>query len=482
MDLTKLKARELISGYENRDFTVEEVTKAYIEKIKDHNNKYNTYITFSEEKALSAAKKVDKHYQDREEMGILSGVPISVKDNIAVKDMRMTCASKMLEDFIPHYESTVEKKIRKNCGVILGKVNMDEFAMGASTKTSYFGPSKNPLNPDLVPGGSSGGSAASLAAEECALSVGTDTGGSIRQPASFCGLVGIKPTYGSISRFGVASMANTFDQVGAFGKDVADAHLLLKALEGRSKKDATSVGNKSLKFDLAYDNDDEAISYLKGLNIAIPKMYLDLDLDPRVKEEYEKAIEIFEKNGANINVVEIDALKYVVQTYNILVNGEIAPNMARFDGLRYGHRTDNYSSYEEMFKKSRAEGFGTEVKRRIMIGTHILSLDYAKDYYYKALEVRNLIKTQMDKVFESNNLMLCTTSPILPPRIDKEVSPVEMYKQDLFTIPANMIGGPSMSVPMPKKDGLSVGMELTANRFKDDLMIKAALGFERSMR
>ncbi|WP_138159767.1 Asp-tRNA(Asn)/Glu-tRNA(Gln) amidotransferase subunit GatA [Peptoniphilus catoniae] len=478
MDLTKLKARELISGYENRDFSVEEVTRAYLEKIKEDDKDLNAYITVCEDQAIETAKRVDKKFQDREEMGILRGVPISLKDNIAVKNVRMTCASKMLENFIPYYESTVSEKIKKNDGIILGKVNMDEFAMGASTKTSYFGPSKNPLNKDLIPGGSSGGSAAALAGEECALSVGSDTGGSIRQPASFCGLVGIKPTYGSISRFGVSTMANTFDQVGSFGKDVEDAALLLKALEGRSEKDATSVGNPSLHEPY---NEGDSITYLKGLKIAIPKLYMDMELNERVKSDYNKAIEIFEKNGAEIEIVDMDSLKYVVETYHIITNGEIAPNMERFDGLRYAHRAKEYSNYEEMFSKSRAEGFGEEVKRRIMIGTHILSLEFAKDYYYKALKVRNMIKRDMENVLKNNQLILCPTSPILPYRIEENISPVEMYKADLFTIPANMAGCPSMSIPMPKIDGLSVGIELTANRFKDDEMIKAALGFERSI-
>ncbi len=482
MDLTTLKARELVAGYKNRDFSVEEVVKTYIDKIEEREKDINAYVTVCVEEALKRAKAVDKKFQDREEMGILSGVPISVKDNIAVKDVKMTCSSKMLEDFIVPYDSVISERIKKSHGIILGKTNMDEFAMGASTKTSSFGPSKNPLNTDLVPGGSSGGSAASLAAEECALSVGSDTGGSTRQPASFCGLVGIKPTYGSIPRYGMSTMANTFDQAGSFGKDVEDAHLLLKALVGRSDLDATSVGNDSILKPIDYSDSEGAVEFLKGLRVVIPKLYTDLELDPRVQSQYEKAIDVFEKNGAKIEIVPMDSLKYVIETYHILTNGEIAPNMARFDGLRYGHRTEKYESYEEMFRKSRAEGFGDEVKRRIMIGTHILSLEFAKDYYYKALKVRNKIKIEMEEALGKDGIILCPTSPILPPRIDEEISPVEMYKADLFTIPANMAGCPSMSIPMPAVDGLSVGIELTANRFKDHEMIRAALGFERSVK
>ncbi|MDO5040610.1 MAG: Asp-tRNA(Asn)/Glu-tRNA(Gln) amidotransferase subunit GatA [Peptoniphilus sp.] len=482
MDLTNLKARELIAGYKNRDFSVEEVVKTYIDKIEEKDKDINAYVTVCAEEALERAKSVDKKFQDREEMGILSGVPLSLKDNIAVKGVKMTCSSKMLENFIPSYDSVISERIKKSDGIILGKANMDEFAMGASTKTSYFGPSKNPLNRDLVPGGSSGGSAAALAAGECALSVGSDTGGSTRQPASFCGLVGIKPTYGSIPRYGMATLANTFDQAGSLGRDVEDAHLLLKALVGRSQLDATSVGNDSILKEIDYSSGEEAVEFLKDLRIVIPKLYMDLELDPTVKDQYEKAIDLFEKNGAKIEVVPMDSLKYVIETYYILTNGEIAPNMARFDGLRYGHRTDKYENYEEMFRKSRAEGFGDEVKRRIMIGTHILSLEFAKDYYYKALKVRNKIKTEMEEALKKDGMILCPTSPILPPKIDQDISPVEMYKADLFTVPANIAGCPSMSIPMPLVDGLSVGMELTAGRFKDHEMIKAALGFERSVK
>ncbi|EFI42580.1 Asp-tRNA(Asn)/Glu-tRNA(Gln) amidotransferase subunit GatA [Peptoniphilus sp. oral taxon 386] len=482
MKLTKLKAHELIDGYKNRDFSCEEVTREYLSVIEREEADLNAYVTVCDESAIKEAKEVDRKFMNREEVGILSGVPIGVKDNIAVKNILMTCSSKMLENFIVPYDSVISERIKSNGGVIIGKTNMDEFAMGASTKTSYYGVSKNPLDRTLVSGGSSGGSASALAGEECALAVGTDTGGSTRQPASFCGLVGIKPTYGSIPRYGVATMANTFDQPGAFGKDVEDAVLLLKALEGRDERDATSVGNPSIREEFNFKNTDEVISYLKNMKIAIPSLYMNMKLNDRVKADFDKAINVFKNAGAIIDIVDMSSLKYVIETYHILVNGEIAPNMARFDGLRYGHRTENYDTFEEMYRKSRAEGFGDEVKRRIMIGTHILSLDLAEDYYYKALKVRTLIKNEFDEVFKSHNLVMCPTVPVLPFKIEDNMSPVEMYQADLFTIPANMTGCPSISIPMPKIDGLSVGIELTANRFKDNEMIKAALGFERSVK
>ena len=479
MKLTELKARELIEGYKNRDFSCEEVTKAYIENIKEKENEINAYVTVCEDKAIESAKKIDEKFRNREEVGLLAGIPISVKDNIALKDVRMTCSSKILENFISPYDAIVSERIKKNDGVILGKVNMDEFAMGVSTKTSYFGVSKNPLNTKLVSGGSSGGSAASIAAYEAALSVGTDTGGSTRQPASFCGVVGIKPTYGTIPRYGVTSMANTFDQVGSMARDVEDAFLLLKALEGRDVKDATSVGNEEYRKNLTVEYADE---FLKNLNIAIPKFILEMELQDRVKEDFNKAIKIFEDAGAKISYVDLESIKYVVETYHILVNGEIAPNLARFDGLRYGSRLSG-DNYEDMFRKTRGEGFGSEVKKRIMIGTHILSLELAKDYYYKALKVRSLIKRDIENVLNSNQILMTPTVPRLPFKIDEQMRSVDLYMTDLFTIPANMAGLPSMSVPMPKgEDGLSVGILLNAARFKDMDMINAALGFERRVK
>lgn len=482
MKLTELKATDLIKGYENRDFSCEEVVREYLKNIDEKEKEINAYVTVMAEDAIESAKKVDEKYQNREELGILAGIPVGVKDNIAVKNVKMTCSSKMLENFVVPYDSVVSERLKKEDSVIIGKTNMDEFAMGATTKTSYFGVSKNPLDTSLVAGGSSGGSAAALGAEECALAVGTDTGGSTRQPASFCGLVGIKPTYGSVPRYGISTMANTFDQVGSFGKDVEDAYLLLKALSGKDKRDATSTGNISLTDNIDFSNDEKAVEYLKDLKIAIPQMYMDMNLNSRVKDDFNKAIDVFKEKGAQIEIVEMDSIKNVIETYHILTNGEIASNMARFDSLRYGHRTKEYDTYEEMFKKSRSEGFGDEVKRRIMIGTHILSLDLAEDYYYKALKVRTLIKEEYEKIFKDFNMVLCPTVPVLPFKIDEEMSPVEMYQADLFTIPANMTGSPAISIPMPKLDGLSVGIELTGRRFKDQEIIKAALGFERSVK
>ena len=481
MTFSNLRAWEIAQGYRNKDFSCEEVTREFLDNIKEKDGEINAYITVTEEMAMKKAKEVDEKFHNREEVSPLAGVPISIKDNISVKDVKMTCASRMLENYISPYDATLVKKIKNNDGVILGKVNMDEFAMGATTRTSYFGVTKNPLDTRRVSGGSSGGSAASVSANMAAISIGTDTGGSVRQPSSFCKTVGMKPTYGSISRFGVASMANTFDQAGVIANDVRDLAMMFNVIEGRDEKDATSFGNPGLKFD--FDFSEDAIKNLEGKKFAIPQTYLDMDLNKRVRGELDKAIEILKDNGAKVEAYDIDSLNHTIETYNILVNGEIASNLARFDSIRYGHRTDKkFDTVEEMYRASRQEGFGEEVKRRIMIGTHILSMENADEFYYKALKVRGLIKRDMDRMFKDYDFMICPTFPVLPFKIDDDMTPVEMYQADLFTIPANMVGSPSISLPMPAgEDGLSVGIEFTAKRFKDKDLFQASLAFERSL-
>lgn len=481
MNLTELKAWEIADGLRNKDFSCEDITKEYFKNIKATDDEINAYISTMEDEATKKAKEVDQKFVNREELSEIAGVPISIKDNISVKNVGMTCGSKMLENYVSPYDATLISKIKNSDGIILGKVNLDEFAMGQSTRTSYFGVTKNPLDLTRVSGGSSGGSAASVASREAAISIGTDTGGSVRQPSSFCGVVGVKPTYGSISRFGVTSMANTFDQAGVVARDVRDAITMLNIIEGRDEKDATSVGNSCLKSEFNFKGDLE--ENLKGVKFAIPSAFLDMDIDPIVKGEFEKAIEVLKSNGAIVESYKIDSLKYLIETYNILVNGEISSNMSRFDSVRFGHRTQReFSNIEEMYKMSRGEGFGNEVKRRIMIGTHILSLDYAKDYYEKAQKVRGLLIKEMNDLYNSFDIMLCPTAPCLSLKIDSEMSLTEMYQSDLYTIPANMIGAPSISLPMPiGENGLSVGIEFTANRFKDKDLLNAALGFERSL-
>lgn len=475
--MDNLSAIELREKIINKEVKVIDVVEKYLKNIDERDSEINAFITVFHDRARLKANELDKKIASGEKLGELCGLPIAIKDNISIKDEKMTCASKMLENYISPYDASVIEKIESEDGIIIGKVNMDEFAMGSDTKTSYYGVVKNPLNTKLVAGGSSGGSAAAVAAEESILAVGTDTGGSVRQPASFCGLVGMKPTYGSISRFGVSTMANTFDQVGVFANNVKDAYLLLKSMTGRDIKDATSLGNPSIEEEIVFEED-----YLNGLKIALPKAYAEMELVEPIKSEFENAISLLKSKGAVVETVEMDSLKYVLETYHILVNGEIAPNMARFDGLVFGNRAKDYDTVFDMYTKSRSDAFGDEVKRRIMIGTHILSLELSKDYYEKALKLRAMIIDDFNKIFKDYDLILSPTTPTLAFPIDRDMEPVEIYKADLFTVPVNIAGLPAISVPMPKKEGLSVGIQFIGNRFKDDIVIKCAENFERSVK
>ena len=455
--------KELIEKYKTGAFTVTEYIQGLLEDVKEKNKDLNAYITITEDLALETAKRLDQKLKNKEELGALFGVPISIKDNIAIENVKMTCASKMLEDFVPPYQASLVDKILAQDGVIIGKTNMDEFAMGSDTKHSYFGVTKNPLNTELVAGGSSGGAAASVAMDSCLLAVGTDTGGSVRQPACFCGLPGMKPTYGSISRSGVASMANTFDQPGVIGKNLEDIRLLFDVMEGSDPKDATALGNQAFK--KLEDMD------LSSMKIALVDCQLDMDMDEDIKKAYEKVVEALRAKGAQVDRVESKNIQYGIIVYHILVNGEVAPNLSRYDGLRYGHRTEDFDNVNEMFIKSRSEGFGNEVKRRIMVGTHILSLDLAKEYYEKALQVRHGIIDDFDKIFKDYDVVLSPTYPVKPYRIDESLSPVEIYQSDLCTVPVNIAGLPALTIPYPLGNGLSMGLQVTANRFKDDLCL-----------
>ncbi len=472
----RLDSKSLREGLLRGEFTAREIVESYLGRIKEMEPSINAFITLMEDEALKAAEKIDTKIKNNEELGALAGSVISIKDNISVEDVKMTCASKMLEDYIAPYSATLVEKILAEDGIIIGKVNMDEFAMGSSTKTSHYGVTRNPIDTNLVSGGSSGGSAASVAAFESTMSVGTDTGGSVRQPASFCSVVGIKPSYGTISRYGVASMANTFDQPGVLGRSVKDATTLLKVLEGRDVKDATSTGNLSIR-DLKIDDDFS----LEGIKIAVPDIFTEAQVTDVVRDEFNRAIEILKGLGATVSTVKMDVLKLGIETYHILVNGEIAPNLERLDGIIYGHRAEDFSDIDDMYVKNRSEGFGEEVKRRIMIGTHILSLDLAEDYYYKALKVRTLIINEFKNVYKDYDLVISPVSPILPFEVSRDMSPVEIYSMDLFTVCVNIAGLGAMSVPM-KPGEISVGIQFICDNFKEDVMINVGRAFERGVK
>ena len=475
MDIAKLKAWEMREKLLKKEISSTEILKSHLEVIDSVEMDINAFITVDRENAMEAAKLVDEKIARGESLGVLAGLPIGLKDNIMTKDLRTTCASKMLENFIPPFDATVVRNIRREDGIILGKTNLDEFAMGGSTETSYFGNTKNPKNLEVVPGGSSGGSAAAVAANEVAISLGSDTGGSVRQPASYCGIVGIKPTYGMVSRYGVMPMSNSLDQVGQFGRDVRDAYLMLKGVSGYDPLDGTSSHKSGVNFELENAS-------LKGLKIALPIEYRDLRVtgDEKIREVFDNTVKLFEREGAIIQYVSLPHLKYALETYYIISTAEVSTNLSRLDGIRYGYRTENYETLDELYTMSRTEAFGEEAKRRIMMGTYALSAGYQDEHYKKALKVRTLIKNDYDKTFEDHDVILSLTSPILPFPFDSIInSPVDMYKADLYTVPVNLAGLCAMSLPMGEVDGLPVGMQITGNRFQESKIIRAGYAFEK---
>lgn len=482
MDITALKAWEMKELLFKGQVSSREIVEAHIEKIEKQEPELNAFITLNKESALQKADEIDNKRKNGERLEMLAGIPIGIKDNIMTKGLRTTCASKMLENFIPPYSATVVEKIQANDGIIIGKTNMDEFAMGGSTETSYFGCTKNPVDTTRVPGGSSGGSAAAVGGNEVPVALGTDTGGSVRQPSSYCGVVGLKPTYGMVSRYGVTPMANTLDQVGVFGRDVRDAVMLFNAIKGHDIKDATTVKRISPAILVDNDNTNDA-KFIKDLRVAIPKEYIELgSSNKQIEKLLENAIKVFEENGAKIETVSLPNLKYALETYYIIMTSEVSSNLARYDGIRFGHRTENYSTLNELYTNSRTEGFGEEVKRRIMTGTYSLRAGYSDDHYNKALKVRTLIKDDYDRVYKDHDVILSLVSPILPFEFDSIVNdPVEMYKSDLYTVPINLAGLCAISVPMGRVDGLPVGLQITGDRFMEENIIKAALGYERAV-
>ncbi|MDY3118007.1 MAG: Asp-tRNA(Asn)/Glu-tRNA(Gln) amidotransferase subunit GatA [Peptoniphilus sp.] len=473
MSLTHLSGLETRRLFLEGEITATELVKAYLENIKRENEDLNVFITVTEDMALEKAKELDEKREKGEPLGKMAGMVVSLKDNIAVKDVRMTCASKMLADFISPYDAVVTTKLKEADAILIGKVNMDEFAMGSSTKTSYFGTTKNPVDRTRVAGGSSGGSAASVAAGFCSVSLGSDTGGSVRQPASFCGVVGMKPSHGSISRYGVAAMANTFDQVGVLAHTVDDVQYVLEVLEGSDLRDATCIGNESLHGDAL-----KKAKPLSQLKVAIPDTFKTFDVEDSVREAFQRTVDFMRKEGAEIEYVHIASLKLAIAVYHILVNGEIAPNMSRFDGILYGHIAEDYDNIDELYIKTRSEGFGDEVKRRIMIGSYIMSMDHSKEYFEQSLEMRHCMMEEFNEVFADHDVILCPTSPTVAVPIDKKLSPVQMYMLDLFTVPVNLIGTGGINVPAFDKDGLPVGIQIIPKKSNDHQALATAKELE----
>lgn len=475
-NICELTAHEIREAYANKELKVIDVLKAFYEKIKNDDEKIKGYITLCEEEAYKLAENIQAQYDAGEEMGPLAGVPIAIKDNLCTRGVKTTCASKMLENFIPPYDATVIKNLKNAGAIILGKVNMDEFAMGGSTENSAFFKTHNPVNLNKVPGGSSGGSAAVVAGNMAPISLGSDTGGSIRQPASFCGIVGLKPTYGLVSRYGLVAFASSLDQVGPMGKDVEDVAVLLNAIAGHDEMDSTSAKVEKKDYTKALVND------VKGMKIGIPKEFFEEGVNQEVKEKVMLAAKKFEELGAIVEECSLPTTEYALPTYYIIACAEASSNLGRFDGIRYGYRTKNYETLQDIFRNSRSEGFGEEVKRRIILGTYVLSAGYYDAYYKKAQKVRTLVKQGFDKAFENYDLLLTPTAPTTAFDIGSKISnPLEMYMADILTVPINIAGVPALSISCGNaKDGLPIGMQLIGKHFDEETILRAAYTYEKN--
>lgn len=474
MELYKLTAHELHEKLVNKEVSSVELTNTLYERIDAVEDKVNAYVTLDKENALAQAAKVDAKIAAGEEIALLAGVPGAIKDNISTKGLRTTCSSKMLSNLIPIYDAHVIKNLRADETIFLGKTNMDEFAMGSTTESSFFGATHNPWNLDRVPGGSSGGSAAAIAAGEAIWTLGSDTGGSIRQPASFNGCVGIKPTYGRVSRYGCVAFASSLDQIGPITKDVTDAAIVLNTICGKDEHDSTSLDVEVPDFTKAL------VADVKGLRIGLPKEYFGEGLDPKVKAEIDKAVKQYEAMGAEIVEVSLPHTEYAVITYYIIAPAEASANLARFDGVRYGYRNTAATSAPEMTTLSRTEGFGAEVKRRIMLGTYVLSSGYYDAYYKKAMQVRTLIRKDFEEAFKQCDVLLTPTSPVVAYPIDGKMDPLSIYLLDVTTIPVNMAGLPGISVPCGFADGMPVGMQLIGKPLDEATILRAAYTFEQA--
>ena len=476
MKLLELTAVELGKKIKAGEVTVEQATRAALDAIKAKEEKVHSFVTIDEEGAMNRAKEVQKLIDDGTLTGPLAGVPVAIKDNLCTKGMLTTCSSKILYNFIPTYTAEAVLNLEKAGAVILGKTNMDEFAMGSTTETSAYGVTKNPWNTEHVPGGSSGGSCAAVAAEECFYALGSDTGGSIRQPSSFCGVTGIKPTYGTVSRYGLIAYGSSLDQIGPVAKDVTDCATILEAITSYDKKDSTSVKREDTDFTSALVDD------VKGMKIGIPRDYLGEGLDPEVKTAILAAAKTLEEKGAIVEEFDLSLVEYAIPAYYIIAAAEASSNLARFDGVKYGYRTKEYEGLHNMYKKSRSEGFGPEVKRRIMLGSFVLSSGYYDAYYLKALRTKALIKQAFDKAFEKYDVILGPAAPTTAPKLGESLSdPLKMYLGDVYTVSVNLARLPGISLPCGlDSKGLPIGLQLIGDCFKEKNIIRAAYAYEQT--
>jgi aspartyl-tRNA(Asn)/glutamyl-tRNA(Gln) amidotransferase subunit A len=477
MELYELTAQELHEKLKNGEVSAEEIIESVYQRIEEVEDDVQAYVTLTKEQALDKARKVDEKIETGEEISPLSGIPVAIKDNMCTEGVKTTCSSKILHNFKPPYNATVVQKLNDEDVVMTGKTNLDEFAMGSSTENSGFFTTKNPWDLERVPGGSSGGSAAAVAANEAIIALGSDTGGSIRQPAALCGVVGMKPTYGFVSRYGLIAFASSLDQIGPFTKNVADCALALNYICGHDPHDSTSVEREVPNFRESLTND------VSEMKIGIPKEYFGEGIDSEVKETVEVAIEKLEEAGAICEEVSLPHTEYALPTYYIIAPAEASSNLARYDGVRYGYRSENADGLINMFKKTRSEGFGDEVQRRIMLGTYALSSGYYDAYYLKAQKVRTLIKEDFEKVFAEYDALISPTSPTTAFKIgEKSDDPLQMYMSDICTIPANLAGIPGISIPCGlDSKGLPIGVQLLGDHFAEEKLIQVAYTLEQNI-
>ncbi len=476
MQLSDMTAVELAAAIKDGKTTAMEAVKETLARIEEKEETVHCYVTVDKENALAQAEAVQRKIEAGELTGALAGVPVAVKDNLCTERMLTTCSSKILGNFVPTYSAQAVLNLQKSGAVILGKTNMDEFAMGSTTETSAFGPTRNPWNTAHVPGGSSGGSAAAVAAGECFYALGSDTGGSIRQPAAFCGVVGMKPTYGTVSRYGLIAYGSSLDQIGPLAKDVTDCAAVLETLASHDEKDSTSIARQDTDFTSALVDD------VKGMKIGIPNDYFGEGLDEEVKEAVLRAGEVLKEKGAVVEHFDLSLVDYAIPTYYTIAAAEASSNLERFDGIKYGYRTKEYDGLHHMYKKSRSEGFGEEVKRRIMLGSFVLSSGYYDAYYLKALKVKALIKKAFDEAFAKYDVILGPTAPTTAPKLGESLAdPLKMYLGDIYTIAVNLAGLPGISLPCGQdKTGLPIGLQLIGDCFQEKKLIQTAYTYEKA--
>ncbi len=476
MSILELSALELGKKIRKKEISAVEAAEAVLKQIKKKEPVIHAYVTVDEEGALKRAEKVQAMIEDGTLANPLAGVPVAVKDNLCTKGLLTTCSSHILYNFVPAYTAQAVENLERAGAVIIGKTNMDEFAMGSTTETSAFGVTRNPWNPDHVPGGSSGGSCAAVAADECFYALGSDTGGSIRQPSSFCGVTGIKPTYGTVSRYGLIAYGSSLDQIGPIGKNVSDCAAVLETIASYDKKDSTSVPRKDLHFTEALADD------VKGMKIGIPRDYLGEGLDEEVKAAVLKAAKVLEEKGAIVEEFDLSLTEYAIPAYYVIASAEASSNLSRFDGVKYGLRAKEYEGLHQMYKRSRSEGFGPEVKRRIMLGSFVLSSGYYDAYYLKALRTKALIKQAFDKAFQQYDVILGPAAPSTAPRLGESLGdPLKMYLGDIYTVSVNLAGLPAMTVPCGRDSkGLPIGLQLMGDCFEEKKIIRAAYAWEQT--